>query len=115
MFAVAADIGTAVIIYKLIADKQGKVAATLLAEHVDTLLPVTLALSAAWGSMVSIAVFFAVLSFYFLLNKNYIGMACAYFVAAPFTRPLCSCLPPSCCSTQASHLQGIQGRSFGAG
>jgi Gpi18-like mannosyltransferase len=81
MFAVAADIGTAVIIYKLIADKQGKVAATLLA-GLYTLLPVTLALSAAWGSMVSIAVFFAVLSFYFLLNKNYIGMACAYFVAA---------------------------------
>ncbi|MDD3947062.1 MAG: hypothetical protein PHI19_04395 [Clostridia bacterium] len=107
MFAVAADIGVAVIIYKLIASKQGKLAATVVA-GLYTLLPVTLSLSAAWGSMESIAVFFAVLSFYFLLRKNYWGAVSAYFVSALITPAMLLVSPFLLCYTGLLIYRGIK-------
>ena len=47
-FAVAADIGVSVLIYKLLAAKQGKLSATVMAGFY-TLLPVVFSFSAAWG------------------------------------------------------------------
>ncbi len=83
-FAVAADMGVAVLIYKLVSAKQGKPAAVIMAGFY-TLLPVAFSFSAAWGSMESITTFLVVLSFYCLLNKNYWGMAISYFAAALLT------------------------------
>lgn len=110
-FAIAADIGVAVIIYKIIADKQGKLAAAITA-GLYTLLPVTLSLSAAWGSMVSIAVFFAVLAFYFLLNKNYWGMVISYFAAALISPSMLLVSPFILCYTALLIYRGIKDKKL---
>lgn len=82
LFNIAADLGTVALIYKIIEKRHGNAAATVLASFY-ALVPVTFSLSAAWGSYESVAAFFVVLAFYFLLNKkSYIGMAVAYFFAA---------------------------------
>ena len=85
LFNIAADLGTVALIYKIIEKRHGNAAATVLASFYS-LVPVTFALSAAWGSYESVTAFFVVLAFYFLLNKkSYIGMAVAYFFAAMTT------------------------------
>lgn len=80
LFAVAADIGVAVLIYKILQKKTGSVTAMVSALFY-ALLPVTVFASSAFGLAESVAVFFVMLTFYFILNKNYIGMALSFFVA----------------------------------
>lgn len=82
---IAADLGTVALIYKLIAKKQGNVAATILAGFYSV-LPIAFSLSSAWGSFESVSVFLIVLAFWFILDrKSYLGMAIAYFGACMTT------------------------------
>ncbi|MCL2630364.1 MAG: hypothetical protein FWD49_02425 [Firmicutes bacterium] len=81
LFAIMADVGTVLIIYKLVnATKQGKISA-IASALLYSLLPVVFITSSAFGAIESISAFFVVLAFYFILNKNYIGMAISYFSA----------------------------------
>ncbi len=82
LIAVAADLATVALIYKIIAKRYDRVSATVMASFYS-LVPITFSMSAAWGSYESVAVMFIVLAFYFLLNKaGYLGMAVSYFFAA---------------------------------
>ncbi len=74
------DIATVAVVYKAITQKHNKVTATIMASFF-ALLPVMFSLSSAWGAMESVATFFIVLAFYFILRKNIIGMSIAYFFA----------------------------------
>ncbi len=84
-FAIVADLGAIALVYSIIAKKQGRLGATIMASFY-ALIPMAFAMSSAWGSFESITVFLLVLSFWFLLNKgNYIGMAVSYFFACMTT------------------------------
>lgn len=109
--AIAADIGVAVLIYKLLAAKQGKVAATIMAGFY-TLLPVVFSFSAAWGSMESISAFLVVLSFYFILNKNYWGAVASYFAAALVTPAALLVCPFILCYTGLLIYKGIRAKKL---
>ncbi|MDR2267327.1 MAG: hypothetical protein LBE09_07095 [Christensenellaceae bacterium] len=84
LFAAIADVGILVLIYKLVAKHQGKVAATC-AACFYACLPIVFLISSSVGSLESIMLFFATASFYCAINKNYIGMAAFYFVACIIT------------------------------
>jgi len=109
--AIAADIGVAILIYKLVSVKQGKVAATIMAGFY-TLLPVVFSFSAAWGSMESISAFFVVLSFYYLLNKKYLGMVAAYFAAALVSPAALLVCPFILCYTGLLMYKGIRAKKL---
>jgi Gpi18-like mannosyltransferase len=84
LLAVAADIGVILIIYNIVKNKQGKVAATIMSLGY-ALMPIAFIFSASFGAIEAISTFFVVLSFSFILRKNYIGMAISYFVAVMFS------------------------------
>lgn len=82
---IAADLATVAFIYKIIAKKQGNVAATIFAGFYSV-LPMVFSMSSAWGSFESVTMFLIVLAFWFLLErKSYLGMAIAYFGACMTT------------------------------
>ena len=82
LIAVAADLATVALIYKILAKRHDRVAATIMSSFY-ALVPITFSLSSAWGSYESVSAMFIVLAFYFLLNKaSYTGMAVSYFFAA---------------------------------
>ncbi len=84
-FTIIADLGAIALVHSIIAKKQGRVTATVMASFY-ALIPMVFAMSSAWGSFESITAFLLVLSFWFLLNKgSYIGMAIAYFFACMTT------------------------------
>lgn len=81
IFGMLADLGTVALIYNIIAKKQGRVGATIMASFYS-LVPMVFAMSSAWGSYESVTAFLLVLSVWFLLNKgSYLGMAITYFFA----------------------------------
>ena len=80
LIAIAADLGTIALIYKVIEKRQGSVGATIMAS-LYALVPATFAMSACWGAAESITALLIVASFYCILEKNYVGMAIAYFLA----------------------------------
>ncbi|MFA5449749.1 MAG: hypothetical protein WC292_04860 [Clostridia bacterium] len=84
LFAVLADIGVVILIYKLISKRQGTVAGMVTAGFY-ALLPAVFYSSASVGTIESVTVFFVVLAFYFILEKKYIPMAASYFVACMFS------------------------------
>lgn len=85
IMGILADIGSIALIYSIIAKKQGRVGATIMASFYS-LIPMVFAMSSAWGSFESITAFLLVLAVWFLLNKNsYLGMAISYFVACMTT------------------------------
>lgn len=91
-FAILADVGVAALIYSLVANKRGRVNGTIYA-CLYAFIPAIFTMSTAWGAMDSIAVFFVVLTFYFILNKQYIASCAAYFVAA-LTAPIALIVSP---------------------
>lgn len=80
LFTIAADLGTIALIYKIIEKRQGSVGATIMAS-LYALVPATFAMSACWGAIESITALLIVATFYCVLEKNYVGMAIAYFLA----------------------------------
>ncbi len=85
LIGIIADLGSIALIYNIIAKKQGRVGATIMATFYS-LIPMVFAMSSAWGSFESVTAFLLILAFWFLLNKgNYIGMAIAYFGACMTT------------------------------
>lgn len=85
IMGIAADLGAIALIYNIIAKKQGRVGATIMATFYS-LIPMMFAMSSAWGSFESITAFLLVLGIWFLLNKkSYLGMAISYFVACMTT------------------------------
>ena len=85
VIGIAADLGAIALIYSIIAKKQGKVGATIMASFYS-LVPMVFAMSSAWGSFESVTAFLLVLAVWFLLNKNsYLGMAITYFFACMTT------------------------------
>lgn len=91
LFTVFADVGTVLIIYNVVSKKWNRVAAGIIG-LAYSVMPVVFSVSAGWGVMESIAVFFVVLSFARLLRSDYIGASVAYFAAAmvsPFALYLC--------------------------
>lgn len=85
LLGIIADLGAVALIYNIIAKKQGRVGATIMATFYS-LIPMVFAMSSAWGSYESITAFLLVLAFWFLLNKgSYIGMAVSYFFACMTT------------------------------
>lgn len=82
---IIADLGSVALIYNIIAKKQGRVGATIMATFYS-LVPMVFAMSSAWGSFESVTAFLLILAFWFLLNKgSYLGMAISYFVACMTT------------------------------
>ncbi|HQC54256.1 MAG TPA: hypothetical protein PKX91_00805 [Clostridia bacterium] len=81
LFAIFADLGAIVIIYKAIEKNQGKTTATIMA-GAYSLLPIVFTMSSAWGAVESIASLLIVSTFYCILDKNYIGMSVSFFLAA---------------------------------
>lgn len=86
IFAIIADIGAIVILFKLFEKNQGKSAATIMA-GLYALLPLTFAMSSAWGAVESVAALLIVSTFYCILQKKYLGMVISYFLAC-LTSPL---------------------------
>lgn len=85
VLGILADLGSVALIYCIIAKKQGRVGATIMASFYS-LIPIVFAMSSAWGSFESITAFLLVLAVWFLLNKgSYLGMAISYFVACMTT------------------------------
>lgn len=80
MFSIIADLVSVVFIYKIIEKNQGKTAATIMAS-LYSLMPIIFALSSAWGAIESLASMFIIISFYYILNRNYIAMASFFFLA----------------------------------
>ncbi|MGB4033502.1 MAG: hypothetical protein WBM21_01510, partial [Christensenellales bacterium] len=84
LFAIAADVGVIVIIYKLLDKRLGNISALLFAS-LYAALPVVFSMSAAWGMSESITVFLIMLTMYFILKNNYWGVAISYFAAFLFS------------------------------
>lgn len=84
VFAIAADIGVIVIIYKLLKNRMGKVSSLVMC-GLYSILPVVFSISAGWGLSESITVFLVMLTLYFILKNNYWGVAITYFVAFSFS------------------------------
>lgn len=84
LFAVLADAGTACLIYSILKKKAGAPSAVITALFY-AMLPVFFLSSARVASADIFAVFFTVLAFRFLLDKNYLGMCAAYFSACMFS------------------------------
>lgn len=85
LIGIIADLGSVALIYNIIAKKQGRVGATIMATFYS-LIPMVFAMSSAWGSFESVTAFLLILAFWFLLNKrSYLGMAIAYFGACMTT------------------------------
>ena len=81
IIGIIADLGAIALIYCIIAKKQGRVGATIMASFYS-LIPMVFAMSSAWGSYESVTAFLLVLAVWFLLNKgSYLGMAISYFFA----------------------------------
>lgn len=83
-FALAADIGTAVILYILVRKASGNVGALIVAVTYSV-LPTVFASSALWGSMENVAAFLIVLTVYFMLKNKYIPTAITFYVACMFS------------------------------
>ncbi len=77
LFASLADVGTALIIYIIAKKKVGNVSSLIMAVAYG-LLPLTFAISGSWGLAESFTVFFAVLTFYYVLENKYFGVVLAY-------------------------------------
>lgn len=85
VIGIIADIGAIALIYSIIAKKQGRVGATIMATFYS-LIPMVFSMSSAWGSYESVTAFLIVLAVWFLLNKgSYLGMAISYFFACMTT------------------------------
>lgn len=80
LFAIAADIGVVVIIYKVLLNRIGRLA-SIFTSALYSILPIVFSISSAWGMNESVLVFFAVLTFYFILKNNYWGVALSYFAS----------------------------------
>lgn len=83
-FCAIADIGTAIIIYKLIKDSINKTSATVIAS-MYTLLPIVFASSSLWGYTESVTVFLIALTVYYILKNKYINASIVYFVSCMFS------------------------------
>ncbi len=84
-FESIANIGTAYILYILIKKHSGQIGGLIMAT-MYLCLPVVFASSALWGYMESVTAFLIILTVYFMLENNYIGMAVTYFVAFLFAQ-----------------------------
>lgn len=81
LFAIFADIGTVLLIYRMISKRQGNTSA-LIMSSCYTLMPVMfLSSSAGWSVTSSFASLMLVAAFFFLLDKNYILSSIMYFFA----------------------------------
>lgn len=108
LIAVALDLGTVALIYKIIAKRHDNVAAAIMASFYS-LVPMAFSMSAAWGSYESAAVMFVVMAFYFLLNRrSYIGMAVSYFFAAMTSVSVLYVLPAILFYTGYAVYRGIR-------
>lgn len=83
-FAILADVGVVAIIYKLLHKRVGNLGAVIVS-LLYAFLPITFAMSSTWGIWTSITAFLIVLTFYFILEKKYIGVAISYFAACMFS------------------------------
>lgn len=81
LFAIFADLGAVIIVFKAIEKNQGKATATIMA-GAYSLLPIIFSMSSAWGAVESIASFLIIATFYCILDKKYIGMSVSFFFAA---------------------------------
>ncbi|MDR0855626.1 MAG: hypothetical protein LBN25_04570 [Christensenellaceae bacterium] len=84
LFAILADVGTALVIYNIVSKKSGRVSGMLLAVLYGV-LPVVFYSAAQIGAVESIAVFFIMLSFKFILDKKYVPAAVSFFAAAMYS------------------------------
>ncbi len=102
-----ADIGTALLIFKLVSKKSGNIAG-FLAGALYTVLPVVFATSALWGYMVSITVFLITLTFYFMLENKYVLTALVYLVACLFSQVALFVAPMILCYTVMMCMKDIK-------
>lgn len=75
-----ADIGTIILIYLLMKKHIGGVGAAIMS-IMYSLLPVTFGISSIWGLNESLLAFSMMLTFYFMLQNNYYGVAASYMAA----------------------------------
>ncbi|MDR0696070.1 MAG: hypothetical protein LBF68_00805 [Christensenellaceae bacterium] len=80
LFAALADVGIVILIYKMIKKHQNKVSASIVATLYG-LIPVVFFISSSVGSLESITAFLVFATFYYIINKNYIGSAIFCFLA----------------------------------
>ncbi len=84
-FAAIADIGAAYVLYLIVKKHVGKIGATVVSS-LYLCLPVVFAASSLWGYTESITALLIILTVKFMLDNNYIGTACSFFVAFLFSQ-----------------------------
>lgn len=84
LFAIAADIGIIVIIYKLLENRTGRLSAVIMSSLYG-ILPIVFSVSAGWGMSESVTVFLITLTLYFALKNNFWGVSGAYLAAFLFS------------------------------
>lgn len=84
LFAIAADIGVIVIIYKLLHNRIGRVGTVIMCALYSA-LPVVFSISAGWGLSESVLVFLITLTLYFIIKNNFYGVAITYLFAFCFS------------------------------
>lgn len=92
LIAIAADLGVIYLIYKMALSKFSKLSSGLIAFGYS-LLPAIFALSGIYAGWHSVAVFLLFLTFYFMLNKNLLGLGIAYLLSL-LTTPYAIILAP---------------------
>lgn len=78
--SILADLGAVYIIYSVAIKKFSKVSASIIALSYS-LLPAVFTLSGVYGSWSSVIAFLVLLVFYFMLNKDLLGLGISYFFA----------------------------------
>ncbi|MFW5780898.1 MAG: hypothetical protein ACOCWI_05550, partial [Bacillota bacterium] len=92
LFAIAADIGVIVILYKLLHNRIGKIS-TMIFGITYASLPLVFSMSGLWGMSESVTVFLIMLTMYFILKNNFWGVALSYFAAFTFSMNAIYMLP----------------------